>query len=280
MTKKENKKNFWLEEFESFYIEGDGSKRFINGITTTNTNLDVPFMQTCWLNQKGILRALLEIHFHKDKLLLINIIGNIGEIKDFFEKMIFPSDKVLLSDNFPIVRLQEVEKNQSWRKFQPKIFIQQDPKKYCLDNQIELMQSSILEEWKICQAIPRLNSEIDGKNNPLELGLCDLVDFNKGCYLGQETMARLKRISSLKQEIRVWSSSILNKNFELNDKKIYLNENKETITGTITNFLSLSSKKVIGLAMIKKNYLNQLEYFFNEELGSIKVEKSIGSAFF
>ena len=93
-------------------------------------------------------------------------------------------------------------------------------------------------------------------------------------------MARLKRISSLKKEIRVWSSSILNKNFELNDKKIYLNENKETITGTITNFLSLSSKKVIGLAMIKKNYLNQLEYFFNEELGSIKVEKSIGSAFF
>ena len=93
-------------------------------------------------------------------------------------------------------------------------------------------------------------------------------------------MARLKRISSLKQEIRVWSSSILNKNCELNDKKIYLSENKEIITGNITTFLSLSSKKVIGLAMIKKNYLNQLENFFNEELGSIKVEKSIGSAFF
>ena len=134
--------------------------------------------------------------------------------------------------------------------------------------------------WKIWQAIPRLNSEIDGENNPLELGLYDLVDFNKGCYLGQETMARLKRISSLRQEIRVWSASIPNKNFELNDRKIYLNENKETITGTITSFLSLSSKKVIGLAMIKKNYLNPLASFFNEELGSIKVEKSIGSAFF
>jgi len=93
-------------------------------------------------------------------------------------------------------------------------------------------------------------------------------------------MARLKRISSLRQEIRVWSASIINKNFELNDKKIYLNENKESITGTITSYLSLSSKKVIGLAMMKKNYLNQLKYFFNEELGSIKVEKSIGSDFF
>ena len=280
MTKKDNKKNFWLEEFESFYVEGEDSKRFLNGITTNNMNLDVPFVQACWLNPKGILRALLEIHIYKDKLLLVNVEGNIGEIKDFFEKMIFPTDNVSLSDNFPIFRLQELDKYQPWRKFEPKIFINKDPKKYCLDNQIELLTSSNLEMWKIWQAIPRLNFEIDGENNPLELGLYDLVDFNKGCYLGQETMARLKRISSLKQEIRVWSSSIIKKNFELNDKKIYLNENKEIITGTITNFLSLSSKKVIGLAMIKKNYLNQLEYFFNEELGSIKVEKSIGSAFF
>ena len=280
MTKKDNKKKFWLEEFQSFYVEGEGSKRFLNGITTNNMNLDVPFMQTCWLNPKGILRALLEIHIYKDKLLLINLEGNIREIKDFCENMIFPSDKVCLSDNFPVFRLQKFEKDQPWRKFEPKIFINNDPKKYCLDNQIELLKSSNLEVLKILQAIPRLNSEIDGETNPLELGLYDLVDFNKGCYLGQETMARLKRISSLRQEIRVWSANIINKNFELNDKKIYLNENKETITGTITNFLSLSSNKVIGLAMMKKNYLNQLKYFFNDELGSIKVEKSIGSAFF
>ncbi len=280
MNKQENKKNFWLEEFESFYIEGDGSKRFINGITTTNMTNDIPFMQACWLNPKGILRALLEIHVYKDKLLLVNIEGNIGEIKDFFEDMIFPTDNVSLSDNFPIFRLQEVEKNKSWRKSIPKIFIKQDPKKYCLDNQIELLKLTNLEEWKIWQAIPRLNSEIDGKNNPLELGLYDLVDFNKGCYLGQETMARLKRISSLKQEIRFWSASILNKSFELNDKKIYLDENKEIITGTITSFLFPSSQKVIGLAMMKKNYLNQLTSCFSEELGSIKVEKSIGSVFF
>ena len=280
MIKKDNKKNFWLEEFESFYVEGEGSKRFLNGITTNNMNLDVPFIQSCWLNPKGILRALLEIHIYKDKLLLINLEGNIREIKDFCENMIFPSDKVCLSDNFPVFRLQKFEKDQPWRKFEPKIFINKDPKKYCLDNQIELLKSSNLEVLKILQAIPRLNSEIDGETNPLELGLYDLVDFNKGCYLGQETMARLKRISSLRQEIRVWSASILNKNFELNDKKIYLNENKETITGTITSFLSLSSKQVIGLAMMRKNYLNKSKYFFNEEFGSIKVEKSIGSTFF
>ena len=280
MTKKDNKKIFWLEEFQSFYLEGEGSKRFLNGITTNNMNLDVPFIQACWLNPKGILRALLEIHIYKDKLLLINLEGNIREIKDFFENMIFPTDKVFLSENLPVFRLQELEKDKPWRKSEPKIFINKDPKEYCLENQIELLKSINLEALKILQAIPRLNSEIDGETNPLELGLYDLVDFNKGCYLGQETMARLKRISSLRQEIRVWSASSLNKNFVLNNKKIYLNDNKEIITGTITSFLSLNSKKVIGLAMMKKNYLNQSKYFFNEEFGSIKVEKSIGSTFF
>ena len=178
MTKKENNKIFWLEEFDSFYVEGVGSKRFINGITTTNMNLDISYIKTCWLNPKGILRGLLEIHFFENKLLLVNLEGDISEIKEFFENMIFPSDKVLLSDNFHIFRLQEVDKNQPWRKFEPKIFIKQDLKKYCLNNQIDLLKSSNLEEWKIWQAIPRLNSEIDGKNNPLELGLYDLIDFN------------------------------------------------------------------------------------------------------
>ena len=49
--------------------------------------------------------------------------------------------------------------------------------------------------------------EINGKNNPLELGLQDLIDFNKGCYLGQETMSKIKNVSSLKQEIRIWKNN-------------------------------------------------------------------------
>ena len=280
MIKKENKEIFWLEKFESFFIKGDDAKRFINGITTTKVNLEITFMQTCWLNPKGILRALLEIHIYKDELLLVILEGNTREIKNFFEDMIFPSDKVFLSDNFPVFRLQEVEKNQNWRKFKPKLFIKKDPQKYCLKNQIKLLESNNLEEWKIEQAIPRINNEIDGKNNPLELGLYDLIDFDKGCYLGQETMARLKRISSLKQEVRIWSASEIKGNFELNDKKIYLNQDKNTVTGNITSYLFVGSKKVIGLAIMKKNYLNELKYFFNKKLGAIKIEKSIGSVFF
>ena len=51
--------------------------------------------------------------------------------------------------------------------------------------------------------------EINGKNNPFELGLSDLVNLNKGCYLGQETMSKLAGIGHVKQQLRFWVHRIL-----------------------------------------------------------------------
>ena len=83
--------------------------------------------------------------------------------------------------------------------------------------------------------------EINGKNNPLELGLKDLIDFNKGCYLGQETMSKIKNVSSLKQEIRIWKSIESNLNLDLEDKNLYINSAKDISVGKITSFLKLDS---------------------------------------
>ena len=273
------KQMFWLENFESFFVEGKHAKRFLNGMTTTNINLDRKFIQTCWLSTKGNLRALLEIHFFEDKLLLFVLEGNIKEIKDFLEDMIFPADQVSLSNNFFIFRIQEIQDNKSWRMFEPKILIEKDPKNYCKENKINLIEKSMLEQWKIEQAIPRFDYEIDGNNNPLELGLYDLIDFDKGCYLGQEAMARLNKISSLKQEIRLWSVSITNKNFDLKDKKIYFDEDNLKIVGYITGTNFLNTDKLIGLSIIKKNFLTEKKPFFNKELGELKIQKSVGSVF-
>tara|TARA_Y100000589_G_scaffold125584_1_gene119732 strand:+ start:2159 stop:2998 length:840 start_codon:yes stop_codon:yes gene_type:complete len=276
----DSKKIFWLEKFEALFIEGEDSKRFLNGITTTNMNLERKFIQTCWLTPKGILRALIEIHFYTDKLLLITLEGNIKEIKNFLEDMIFPSDKVDLSDHFPLFRIQEIAENISWRDFDPKLFLKEDPLKYCSDNNINLIEPNNLLTWKIKQSIPRLNYEIDGNNNPLELGLYDLIDFNKGCYLGQESMARLNKISALKQEIRFWSANINDQNFKLINKKIYLSKDKKQVSGYITSNYLVNSREIIGLAMIKKKNLEDMMSYFNEDLGIITIKKSVGSVFF
>ena len=118
----------------------------------------------------------------------------------------------------------------------------------------------------------------NGKNNPLELGLRDLIDFNKGCYLGQETMSKIKNVFSLKQEIRIWKSFESNLNLDFEDKNIYINSAKDISVGKITSFFK-SDSQIKGLAMIKRKYLEEGSCFFSEIFGKIIINKSVGSIF-
>ena len=119
---------------------------------------------------------------------------------------------------------------------------------------------------------------INGKNNPLELGLQDLIDCNKGCYLGQETMSKIKNVSSLKQEIRIWQSFESNLNLDVEDKNLYTNSAKDIPVGKITSFFK-SGCQIKGLAMIKRKYLEEESCFFSGIFGKIIIQKSVGSIF-
>ena len=175
------------------------------------------------------------------------------------------------------IGLQKIDNINEWRKFKPKLLVEPNQKDYCMDN-LKLLNLDDLQVWKINQAIPSFKSELNGKNNPLELGLADLIDFNKGCYLGQETMAKLNKASFLKQEIRVWSAINNSKDLNLNDNKIFLDETKQEIAGFITSFNQSKNNNYQGLAMIRNKYLIK-NSFFSEQLGKININKSIGSVF-
>ena len=279
---KENKEQIWLEKFDCFSITGKDSKRFLNGITTGNIiDLNNKVLKTCWLSPNGILKSLLEINFLENKLEVIVFVGNTSEIRNYFHDIIFPSDDVSLSDTFLINRLQEVDDMNSWRINQPIFFKNEDKKYDFYKNNLNSMNTIDLQLWKINQAIPSLESEINGKNNPLELGLADLIDFNKGCYLGQETMSKIRNVSSLKQEIRVWTAKAEDRDFSLKseNKIIYNNLNKEKSVGYITSIYKLDSRIIKGLAMIKRKYLDKENCFFTDSFGQISIDKSVGSTF-
>ncbi len=277
---KENKEQFWLEKFDCFSITGKDSKRFLNGITTGNiVDLNNRVLKSCWLSPNGILKSLLEINCLENELKVIILVGDTSEIKKYFNDIIFPSDDVSLSDTFSINRLQQVDDMNPWRITQPVFFKNEDKKYDFYNNNPNLMNIDELQLWKINQAIPSLNSEINGKNNPLELGLADLIDFNKGCYLGQETMSKIRNVSSLKQEIRVWTAKDKDLNLESENNGIYNNKNKEKSVGYITSIYKLDSRIIKGLAMIKRKYLNKENSFFSDNFGQISINKSVGSTF-
>ena len=241
-------KKIWLEQFDCFSILGKDGRRFLNGITTSDIlNLNNKVLKTCWLTPNGILKSLLEINCLENKLEVIILVGNTNEIREYFNNIIFPSDDVSLSDTFSINRYQEVDDIHSWRINQP-IFFKNEDKKFILDhNNQKLMNNNDLKIWKIKQAIPSLDNEINGKNNPLELGLLDLIDLIFDIY----------------------SKS----------KNIFTNSAKEKSVGYITSFYKLDSSKIVGLAIIKRKYLENENYFFSENFGQISIAKSLGSTF-
>ena len=273
------KKKFWLEKFDCFSITGKDARKFLNGITTGNIlNSENKVIKTCWLTPNGVLRSLIEIIFLERSLEVIILAGNTNEIIDYFNQIIFPADDVLLSEPFLINRIQEIDESSSWRTYQPIFFKTEDKEFEIYKNKLNLLNPNDLKLWKINQAIPSLEMEINGKNNPLELGLQDLIDFNKGCYLGQETMSKIKNVSSLKQEIRIWKSFESNLNLDLEDKNLYINSAKDISVGKITSFFK-SDSQIKGLAMIKRKYLEEGSYFFSEIFGKIIINKSVGSIF-
>jgi len=196
-----------------------------------NENSEKKVIKTCWLTPNGVLRSLIEITFLERNLEVIILEGNTSEIIDYFNQIIFPADDVVLSEPFLINRIQEIDESSSWRTYQPIFFKTEDEELEIYKNKINLLNSNDLKLWMVNQAIPSLDMEINGKNNPLELGLSDLIDFNKGCFLGQETMSKIKNISSLKQEIRIWKSFESNLNLDVEDKNLYLNSAKNISVG-------------------------------------------------
>ncbi len=57
------------------------------------------------------------------------------------------------------------------------------------------------EMLRILQGRPQPESELTDDYNPLEVGLWQTVSFDKGCYIGQETIARLNTYKGVKQNL-------------------------------------------------------------------------------
>jgi folate-binding protein YgfZ len=68
----------------------------------------------------------------------------------------------------------------------------------------EEMDESELERWRVESGIPRWGREIDDTILPAEAGLTEThVSFTKGCYPGQEPIARLHHRGKVNRRLRV-----------------------------------------------------------------------------
>ena len=274
----ENKSLMWDETFPSLLLKGEGTAAFLHGQTTAdvfaNKELDRIFM-SCWLSTKGSLKALLEIRLSDDMAEIVIISGEINSVRDGFESVIFPADKVKLEVIDPIRRRQEINNNSSWKESD---FSWIDDNNFSIDGITKYKKATKeeLEGWKIRQGIPSFDKEMNGETNPYELGLADTINLDKGCYLGQEAMAKFFRSKSLKYQLRYWEAYGENDNFQIGKKFFNTNKNEgyKKNVGVVTSSIRVDDNFFNGLALIKKTFLDH-DFCFSENGDSITIKKPI-----
>lgn len=102
-----------------------------------------------------------------------------------------------------------------------------------VEKQPILIGSKEWEKLRILRGRPLPEKELTEEFNPLETGLWSAISFNKGCYIGQETIARLNSYKGVKQ--RLWGIKLNQKINPETDNIITLEEEK---IGKITSYIN------------------------------------------
>lgn len=104
---------------------------------------------------------------------------------------------------------------------------------------------------------PEAGAELTGEYNPLEAGLVSYVAFDKGCYIGQEVIARLDTYDKVKRRLMgIVLEHGLEEKLPANGETLSIREPVEDVgIGTVTSAArSYRLGELIGLAYVRSAY--------------------------
>ena len=104
----------------------------------------------------------------------------------------------------------------------------------------------VAEILRVEAGIPRYGAEIDESVTPIESGLYRAVDFDKGCYIGQEVIAKMH----FRGRPRRYLTGLLLDNSASGDVTV----NGKTVGRVATCVKSLGLNRVIALAIMRRGY--------------------------
>lgn len=134
------------------------------------------------------------------------------------------------------------------------------------ENNLTLISNSAWEEFRIINGIPRYGNELQEKFNPLELELCELISFTKGCYIGQEVIARLDTYKKVQRKLCL--VSLTDKSADKNSLDAEdITEEAAVVTSIFTRTEGTDAS--IGLALVKNKYAELGKEFPLNEIGKM-----------
>ena len=271
------------------HLTGADSLSFLHGQTTQDLNSVPPgsLRRSCAVTATARPVALLDVLADKDAARLVVVAGDGPALQQRFDRHLFPADQVTL---LPMVQARQVSVlGEAAPALLAAEGITMIPPGtgWCPvaegDHQALLLRGTDFGDgvpglrlllpaphplplWlghaprltgiqaellRLQQGTPAWPNEINDAFNPFELGLAEAVALKKGCYLGQEVLARLVTYDGVKQQLRLWHSSTALTS--LPEDNILHGEDGAR-AGVVTSRSALATGSV-GLAVVRRAWL-------------------------
>ncbi|MFM7653405.1 MAG: YgfZ/GcvT domain-containing protein [Vulcanococcus sp.] len=234
----------WSTPIRLIRLEGADARRFLHGQSSQAIELAPPgsCVATCLISPTARMRALALACIDEGGIDLLVVAGDGGQVHQQIDRVLFPADRVRLGRPQPatLVRWlgatpEALEASGTTRLLHPGVDLgagRDQPALLLVGEEAPGVSSQAdihgypaqenrppLPAWlqplpeltpeqrerrRLRQGFPAAPGELNDDTNPFELGLANWVSLSKGCYVGQETLAKLATYDGVKQQLRHW----------------------------------------------------------------------------
>lgn len=267
------------------HIEGEDSLDYLQSqLSNKIIEKSKTWTYALWLNRKGKVLAdsyvfsisqeefyLLSYYTPSEKMIPIieaNIIADDVEIEDLSSSYwlcsLFELDKIL----------SDIPVNGFTGNFEDKIYFRGNRGKNCsyeillkknsksdaqlkeIENKMGSLDENgqLLEQIRILEGIPRVGVDATDEDLPQECGLDHAISYNKGCYLGQEVMARIHAQGKVNRSLRKVELVTAQK---ISCPATIIDSQSGKAAGEIRSITNASDTVQKGLAIVKDKFASQ-----------------------
>ena len=212
----------WSRPISLIRLDGEDTRRFLHGQSSQAIELAPTgaCLPTCLISPTGRMRALALVRLDEAGADLLVLAGDGAAVHQALDRVLFPADRVKLGSVQPATLVRWIGAPAAGNAGEPNLLSPGvdlgagasqpawlQPSGSELPTWLEALPEltpEAAERQRIRQGFPAEPGELNDSVNPFELGLAPWVSLNKGCYVGQETLAKLATYDGVKQQLRSW----------------------------------------------------------------------------
>ncbi|MCS5698009.1 folate-binding protein [Cyanobium sp. FGCU-52] len=261
-------------------LEGPDTLRVLHGQTSQALALARPGerLATCCIGPTARLRALAQVLVDDQGAWLVVEAGDAAAVHTALDRVLFPADAVRLGPPEAVRSLEvlgpdtsaaapedpgswhSLDDGSGWRLDDGRLLLRDAAGLPVELATLPLLRAGEVERWRIQLGLPAVPGEINEEVNPFELGLAERVRLDKGCYVGQETLAKLATYDGVKQQLRRWFLADPGGTLPAPEPGTVLRADGGERAGSVTSILRLENDTEgwggwIGLALVRRGAL-------------------------